>query len=305
MFPQDGTDAETLLENALSALDDARNSPSDSYKFHSGTVNLRALQRKDLELELQAALDREEFSLHYLPIVDTRTQQVTSVEALLRWPQAAFGTKPIQKIVALAECMGLILPIGDWVMRQSIAQLRSWHAGGHPNLRLSLNVSMQQFARTEFFARLKELLASHAIAASYLDLEITEYMLFRDALKDYATCKEFKQHGLGVVIDNYGTGACSLAHFSRSPVDAVKIDNSFVTNMTTHAEDRNACAAITALAHALGRKVIASGVETTGQAALLTELACDFLQGFHYTRPLPAADVAGFLANPIEPVSGI
>jgi EAL domain-containing protein (putative c-di-GMP-specific phosphodiesterase class I) len=305
MFPQDGTAAEPLLESALSAMEDARNGHSSPYKFHSGTVKLRALQRKDLELELKGALDREGFSLDYLPIVDARTERIACVEALLRWPQALFGAQSIHKVVALAEYTGLIAPIGDWVMRRSIEQLRQWHEAGHADLRLSINLSGQQFARLDCVKRLAEILTTHAIDPGYVDVEITEYMLFRDAMKDYAVSKAFREHGFGVIVDDYGTGACSLAHFARSPVAGIKIDNGFVSSMTTHADERAACAAMTVMAHELKRKVIAEGVETAAQAEILKAQGCDFLQGFLFSKPMPARAATEFLAAGMrEPRSG-
>jgi EAL domain-containing protein (putative c-di-GMP-specific phosphodiesterase class I)/GGDEF domain-containing protein len=297
LFPQDGNDAVTLFENALAAMEDARSSQTDSYKFHSGTMKLRALQRNELELELKTALEREQFSLDYLPMVDAKTGRVACVEALLRWPKAAFGTQRTQKVVALAEHTGLIVPIGEWVMTKSIGDLKRWHAAGHTELRLAINLSMQQFSRPELPQRLAAMLAAHGVDAGCLDVEITEYMLFRDALTGHTAARALRDVGVGVVVDDFGTGACSIAHLSRSPTTAVKIDNSFVANVASEGADRASCAAMVSLAHALGRAVSAEGVETLAQADALRELGCDFLQGFLISKPAPAQEIGAFLAR--------
>ena len=297
LFPQDGADAETLFENALAAMEDARSSQTDNYKFHSGTLKLRALQRNELELELKVALDREQFSLHYLPIVDAKTGSVAGVEALLRWPQSAFGTQRTQKVLALAEHTGLIVPIGEWVMTQGILDLKRWHEAGHTHLKLAINLSMQQFSRPELPQRLAAMLAAQGVAAGFIDVEITEYMLFRDALTGHAATRALRDIGVGVVVDDFGTGACSIAHLSRSLTTAVKIDNSFVANVANEGADRAACAAMISLAHELGRAVSAEGVETAAQAQVLREQGCDFLQGFLILKPSPAPAIAALLAS--------
>lgn len=297
LFPQDGTDAMTLFENAHAAMEDARNSTSEPHKFHSGTVKMRALQRQDLELEMRSALDREEFVLNYLPIVNTTTRRVVSVEALLRWPQAIFGSNSINKVVSLAERTGLIVPIGEWVMDRGCQQLKEWQLAGHAELRLAVNLSVQEFSRPDLALRVAQTLETHSIEPEHLDLEITEHMLFRDGMKEFQTCRELKGIGVGIIVDDYGTGACSLAHLSHSPVDAVKIDNSFVTHSGTNASDRAACAAAIAMAHELGLNVIAEGVENEDQAGMLRDQNCDFLQGFLFLEPAPADEVGIFLGR--------
>ncbi|HET7607091.1 MAG TPA: bifunctional diguanylate cyclase/phosphodiesterase, partial [Gammaproteobacteria bacterium] len=296
LFPQDGADVDTLFQNALTAMEDARSSQTDSYKFHSGTSKLRALQRNELELELKTALEREQFHLEYLPIVNARSGSVAAVEALLRWPQAAFGTQRTQKVVALAEHTGLIVPIGEWVMQRSFSDLRKWHDAGHKGLRLAINLSMQQFSRPDLPPRLAAMIAAQGIDASCVDVEITEYMLFRDALANHAAARALRDIGVGVVVDDFGTGACSIAHLSRSPATAVKIDLSFVAGLTSRAADRGVCAAMIALAHELGRAVAAEGVETAAQADVLREQGCDLLEGFLFLKPSPAPAIGAFLA---------
>jgi diguanylate cyclase (GGDEF)-like protein len=295
LFPQDGKDAETLYSNALAAMEDARNNQAGPYKFHSGTVRLRALQRQDLELELRAALERDEFAIEFLPIVDAATRRVACLEALLRWPQNVFGGKSIQKVIGLAENTGLILPIGDWVLRKSCEALRNWHAAGWLDLRISVNLSVQEFSREDLVERVDNILRNYSLDPHCLDLEITEFALFRDAMKNYSVCNGLRDIGVAVVVDDYGTGACSLAHVARSPVAAIKIDNSFVANAVHDEHDRAACAAITAMARQLGKRIIAEGVETEDQAQMLQEQGCDAFQGFLICRPSSAASIDEFL----------
>jgi len=297
LFPQDGVDATALFENAGVATTDAKNSQTTRQKFHSGTVKVRALERQDLELELRSALDRDEFDLHYLPIVQTDTQKATTAEALLRWPQSVFGARSTQKLVSLAEYTGLIVPIGEWVLRRSCTQLHAWHAAGHPEMRLAVNLSVQEFSRDDLVQRIAAILDECSIDPRFLDFEITEHILFRDAMKEFERCRGIKELGARVVVDDYGTGACSLAHLSRSPIDSVKIDGSFVSHSGMNPEDRAACAAVIAMAHALDLKVVAESIETREQATLLRELGCDFLQGFLFCKPASAGEFAEYLAS--------
>lgn len=300
LFPQDGKDADTLFGNAVAAMEDARANQAGPYKFHSGTVRLRALQRQDLELELKAALENDEFAIEFLPIVDATERRVAAVEALLRWPQNVFGGKSIQKVISIAENTGLILPIGDWVLRKSCEALRNWHAAGWTDLRISVNLSVQEFSRDDLIDRVSNILRNYSLDPACLDLEITEFALFRDAMKNYAITSALKRAGVAVIVDDYGTGACSLAHVARSPVAAMKIDNSFVANATRDEHDRAACAAIIALAKQLGKRVIAEGVETEDQARMLLDHGCDAFQGYLICRPTSAAGIEEYLGRQVS-----
>jgi diguanylate cyclase (GGDEF)-like protein len=297
LFPQDGADAMTLLGSAHAAMEDAKSSQTMQPRFHSGTVKVRALQRQDMVLELQSALDREEFHLEYLPIVEAGTRNVRTAEALLRWPQEVFSSRPIQQVISLAEHTGLIVPIGEWVLRHSCEQLHAWHASGNSGLRLAVNLSAQEFSRADLATRVADILSTSSIEPRYIDLEITEHILFRDALRDFSMCRALKELGVGVVVDDYGTGACSLAHLAGSPVDTVKIDGGFVTHSETNPSDRAACAAAAAMAHELSLKVVAESVETEEQAMIMQELGCDFLQGFLFLRPSLASEFTEYLAS--------
>ena len=297
LFPQDGSDAQTLFDNANAATEEARNGPTGEVRFHSGTVKLHTLQRQDLEIELRSALDRGAFALNYLPIVDAVTGAVRAVEALLRWPESVMGSHSTSKVIGLAERTGLIVPIGEWVLRESFTQLKAWQDDGNPELRLAVNLSMQEFSRTEIAARMAALMLQVGVQPSFIDLEITEKMLGRDAIAGYRALAALKALGTSIIVDDFGTGACSLAQFAHSPVDGIKIDISLVNGVESCEKDLAACAAAIASAHALGLIAVAEGVETTGQADLLRQHGCDFLQGFYFSRPLVAAEMHEFLAG--------
>ncbi len=295
LFPQDGMDPAALFENAIGAMEDARNDPSAAFKFHSGTVRLRTLQRKDLELELKSALDRNEYALNFLPIVEANTGTPTVVEALLRWPETILGTQPTRKIVRVAERTGLILPIGQWVLKHACVQLQAWHNAGHTNIRVAINLSAQELVSDGVAERIATILANTDTDPSNVDLEIKEHMLFREVLTDYATCKKLKALGVRIVVDDFGIGSCSLVHLSQSPVDAIKIDNTLVSNLASNDRDKAACAAAIAMARELGIEVVAEGVETEIQARILRDQGCHYLQGFLFSTPMTDSETMNYL----------
>lgn len=297
LFPQDGTDAASLYGNAVAAMQDARNAATGSFRFHSGTVRLRNLQRQDLAADLKTALERESFTVSFLPAVDAQSGVTRSIEALLRWPEAILGSQSTRKIVAIAEYTGLITDIGEWVMRRACEQLAACHAAGHADLRVSVNLSNQEFAAADLVDRVAAVLADTAIDPAGLEFEIREHMVFRDAMQSYSTSNALKALGVRLIIDDYGTGACTLAHLSQSPADAIKIDLSFVANIESSERDRAACSAAIAMAHGLGMRVIAEGVESEAQAEFLRDSGCDALQGFLFSTPLTADQVLKYLGE--------
>jgi EAL domain-containing protein (putative c-di-GMP-specific phosphodiesterase class I)/GGDEF domain-containing protein len=297
LFPQDGGEAETLFTNGLAATEEARTGQPGNTCFHSGTVKLRTLQRQDLEVELKTALERGSFSLNYLPIVDAAGHTVRSIEALLRWPDSVMGSHSTSKIIGLAERTGLIVPIGEWVLRHSFGQLRAWHDAGWPELRLAVNLSMQEFSRPDIAARLAALMLEAGVQPEHVDLEITEKMLARDAMASFPVLDALKALGIGLYVDDYGTAACSLAQISHSPVDGIKLDNSLVSAAERCAEDHAACHAGIAAGHALGLTVVAEGVESAERADTMREAGCDLLQGFYFTKPLDTKEMQLYLES--------
>jgi diguanylate cyclase (GGDEF)-like protein len=294
LFPQDGTDAASLYENAVAAMEDARGESETAIKFHSGTVRLRTLQRTDLEAELKTALSNNDYDLNFLPIIDADSGEPVTIEALLRWPDAVLGSQPTRKIVRVAERTGLILPIGEWVLRTACEQLQSWRNAGH-DVRVAVNLSAQELASDGIVECVERALADSNIDPADLELELKDHTLFREMQSGFAVCKRLKALGVRLVVDDYGTGTCSLAHLSQSPVDALKIDNSFVANVETEERDKAACAAALALARELGIEVTAEGIETQGQADLLRKLGCRYLQGFLISKPMTGSETLNFL----------
>ena len=299
LFPQDGTDADTLLDNAAAAMADAHDSDGASYRFHSGTVRLRSLQRQDVVADLRAALARDAFEVRFLPVVAATNRSVRSAEALLRWPEAVLGAVSTENIVATAEHTGVILEIGDWVMRNACEHLRRWQENGHERMRVSVNLSGQEFARAGLAERVALALQETGTDAARFELEIKEHMVSRDAHQDFATIRSLKELGIGVVVDDYGTGACTLRNLSKCPLDAIKIDLSLVAHIESNARARAACAAAVGVAQGLGMRVVAEGVETELQAEFLREAGCDELQGFLFSTPLTADEIVDFLDNEV------
>lgn len=301
LYPQDGMDAAALFENAKGAMEDARTNPSTPYKFHSGTVRLRTLQRHDLEDELKMTLERNEYALNYLPIIAAESDLPTTIEALLRWPDSLLGTQPTRKIVRVAERTGLILPIGEWVLRHACEQLQAWHDSGHTDLRIAINISAQELASDGIVDGVKKILDETGTDPCRLDIELKEHTLFREFLTNYAACRQLQELGIRIVVDDYGVGACSLAQLSQSPVDAIKIDNSIVSNLEFNERDKAACAAAIAVGNELGVDVVAEGVETEGQAQFLRDHGCRYLQGFLFSTPMSDDEIGAYLKGLSQP----
>ena len=219
------------------------------------------------------------------------------METCRRWPKPLFGAKAISEVIAVAEYTGLILPIGEWVFSRACEQLKQWHEEGHASLQIAINVSAQEFARADLVERMARVVDQTGVSAADVVLEITERLLFRDSLDDFAVCRALKDLGVKLSIDDYGTGVCSFDHLAQSPVDAVKIHPKIVARSATGGPSRAACAAVTAMAHALDIRVVAESVETAEQAEMLVGIGCDYLQGFHLGKPVEAAELAAHIGR--------
>ena len=265
------------------------------YSFHSGTVNLRSLQRQDLEVGLKTALADEQFELNFLPAVDAHSRRVAIVEALLRWPDQFLGAKSVRQLIATAERTGLILPIGQWVVEQACQQVLALRSNGDDELRLAINVSAQEFSRPDYVTKLARKLEELAFDPAMLDVEIQEHVLFRDAMKGYEVCRALKDLGIRIAIDDFGTGSCSLSHLAKSPIDTLKIDPSFVADLHKNDRGRAAVDGAIALAQSLGLKSVAEGVETKEQAEYLKEAGCDYMQGYFLMQPLAVEELNDFM----------
>ena len=241
-----------------------------------------------MESELRHALERNEFVLHYQPQVDLRSGQVIGMEALLRWHHPEFGMVSPASFIGLAEETGLIVPIGAWVLRTACAQNKLWQRAGAGNLRVAVNLSARQFAQPDLVQSIMGILQETGLAAHHLEIELTESMVMTDVERAIGTLRELKAIGVKLSIDDFGTGYSSLSYLKRFPIDVLKIDRSFVRDITLDADDAAIVASIISLSHNLNLKVIAEGVETQEQLMYLRQHDCDQMQGYYFSKPLPA-----------------
>jgi diguanylate cyclase (GGDEF)-like protein/PAS domain S-box-containing protein len=287
VFPGDGDTPDALVRNADAALYRAKNAGRGSFHFYTASTQTRALDRLDLEHKLRRALERDEFTLYYQPIVD-RFERTIAVEALLRWQHPELGTISPDRFIPLCEEVGLIVPLGRWVMYRAIAQLRAWRSAGLRPMRLALNISPRQAIDPDLVGDVRAGLALLDGPPDQLELEITESILLSDVANARRTIADLKSLGVRLSLDDFGTGYSALAYLKRLPVDTLKIDRAFVRDLPGDRGDAAIVSAVVALGHAMDIEVVAEGVESAEQALLLRRLGCDALQGFHFSRPLPA-----------------
>ena len=297
LFPQDGNDADSLFSNALVAMDDARLSPSSSYRLYSGTVRMRALQRQDLACELRTALDQDQFSVEFLPVSETSSDQCVSVEALLRWPAALTGEQNTTKIVAIAEHTGLILDIGQHVFDAGLRAFATWYARFSATVRLSFNVSLQEFSQPDFARRVSDILASQNIATRQIDLEIKQQRMKSDSANGFEACKALAKLGVRVVLDDFARAPYSLQMLANSSVAGLKVDRGVVAELAGDSSAQRACAAAMAVATELDLPIIACGVETAEQSHKLADLGFVLQQGFYFSHALTTEQVCAMLSE--------
>jgi diguanylate cyclase (GGDEF)-like protein len=294
-FPSDGKNADALLANAEAALKKAKAS-AQRYLFYTSAMNGRVAERLSLETRLRNAIEQREFLLHYQPKVELKTGRVVGVEALIRWQGTDGKLIPPGVFIPLLEETGMIVEVGQWVIEHAAEQHALWSARGFNPPRIAVNVSPLQHGQPDFVERLEAVLKKYPLASRGLDLEITESVLMEDLAGNTEKLRRAKAAGLSVAIDDFGTGYSSLGYISRLPIDALKIDRSFVTRMAEDPQEVAIVTTIISLAHALDLKVIAEGVETEQQAHLLRLLKCDQIQGYLVARPQAAADMEAQLA---------
>ncbi|HEY3730056.1 MAG TPA: EAL domain-containing protein [Steroidobacteraceae bacterium] len=297
LYPQDGTDIEDLLVKADMAMYQAKDQGRNGYAFYGHSMAVRSLGRLELENDLRTAFQNNDFQIFYQPKVELATGAIVGVEALLRWHHAVRGWIAPDVFIPVAEETGLIAELGDWVIRECCKQLSAWASDGLGYLSIAVNVSVQQFARMDFVESVLRSLWQYSVRPEKLELEITESLLMRNVDDTTACMKRFRAAGVTLSIDDFGTGYSSLGYLRQFPVDALKIDRSFVKDLHTSDDDAAICAAIIAMARELKLKVIAEGVSNTEQLDFLREHRCDLVQGYLISQPIPVADLLNLLRN--------
>ena len=297
VFPEDGVDMQALLKNADIAMYRAKETGKNNFQFYSAQANRHSLERLALETDLRRALERHELKLHYQPKVDSRSGCVTGVEALLRWQHPTRGAIAPAQLIALAEETGLIIAIGDWVIRTACRDAQAWGAAGN-TIPVAVNLSARQFGCDGLADSVGGILRDSGLAATQLELEITESAVMDNAERAALVLDQLRAMGVRVALDDFGTGYSSLGYLKRFPVDSVKIDRSFIADVALDQDDAAITRAVIAMAHSLRLKVVAEGVETAAQVRFLQAHECDEMQGFRFGEPCDAAALALMLAAP-------
>jgi diguanylate cyclase (GGDEF)-like protein len=295
IFPDDGQDDETLVKNADMAMYFAKRDGKNKFKFYTPDMNDGAIRRLTLENELRRALERGELSLHYQPQICLHSRLVSGMEALLRWNNAILGSIAPVEFIPIAEETGLILPIGEWVLRTACTQAKAWQDDGMEMPRIAVNVSVRQFAQDQFPLLVKSILNETGLAPETLELEITESVLMKDGAEALGMLRSLKDIGISLAIDDFGTGYSSLNYLKQFPIDRLKIDRSFVCTTNSDPQSLAITSAVIALADSLKLDVIAEGVETEEQLSYLKNQQCEEVQGYFYSRPLSKESAADFL----------
>jgi EAL domain-containing protein (putative c-di-GMP-specific phosphodiesterase class I) len=293
-FPDNGHDANALVQNAEAALRSAKSS-GEKYLPHRLELSAAVISRMTMEHRLRNAVDRQEFELHYQPKIDVRTGQVRGLEALVRWRDPEAGLVMPGTFLTLIESSGLIVPLGDWILRQAASDLRRWQGTGLSPGRVAVNISPVQLRRRAFADHLLDLVGEWHNDDTGIDIEITEGVLIDDVSSAVSQLRVLRRTGIRVAIDDFGTGYSSLSRLAELPVDMLKIDRSFVSQLTTSGAGRTVAETIIALGRAFNMTTVAEGVETREQLEILVQLGCDQSQGYLHSRPLPVADIESML----------
>jgi diguanylate cyclase (GGDEF)-like protein/PAS domain S-box-containing protein len=288
IFPEHGEDSETLIKNADAAMYSAKENGRNNFRFFTEEMNAQVVERLTLENSLRRALDKRELFLVYQPQMDIATGRITGLEALLRWQHPELGLVPPNRFIRIAENSGLIMPIGEWVLRTACSQAREWQDEGLPAVPVAVNVSAVQFRQEGFCELIRRVLDETRLAPEYLELELTESLLLSSADVTLSVLQELKAMGLKLAIDDFGTGYSSLSYLKQFPVSKLKIDRSFVRDIAVNPDDAAITTAIISMARSLHLKVIAEGVEDEAQMSFLRAHQCDEIQGYYFSKPLPA-----------------
>ncbi|QYF95711.1 EAL domain-containing protein [Massilia sp. PAMC28688] len=307
MYPDDATDPETLVRYADTAMVRAKEAGRDGYRFFTAGMNVQVLARLDLELALRRALENNEFVLYYQPKVNLSTGRIAGAEALLRWNRPGYGLVFPAEFIPVMEETGLIVRVGAWIIDEACRQMAQWQNEGVGEVRVAVNVSSRQFVEGDLEGDVRAAIARHQADPALLELELTESALMTNAEHTIGVLSNIKALGIKIAIDDFGTGYSSLAYLKRFPIDKLKIDIAFVRDITINPDDAAIALAIISMAHSMKMRVIAEGVESRAQMAYLRRHRCDEIQGFHFSRPLPAREMAEMVianrAMPSEPES--
>jgi diguanylate cyclase (GGDEF)-like protein len=300
IYPQYGGDPESLIKNADMAMYRAKRQGRNTYRFYTTDTDGKASKNLALDSSLRRALDRGEFLLYFQPQVEVETRQVIGVEALLRWQHPERGMIYPEEFIPLAEENGMIVPIGEWVLRSACNQNKAWQQAGLKPVYMGVNLSARQFRQKSFIAMVAAIMEESQLDPKYLDLELTESLLFESNGASASRLADLKSLGINISIDDFGTGYSSLSYLKCFPISTLKIDKSFVGDIPKNTEDAAIASGMIALAHGLQVKVTAEGVETQAQLDFLRDRGCDFIQGHFITPPVPEQEVLPWLqGNPV------
>ncbi len=297
IFPRDGASADVLLKNADIAMYKVKTDGKNGFLFFNPDMNACYHERLNLENELRLAVQNSEFELYYQPQISVSTGQIVGLEALIRWQHPVHGLLSPDHFIGMAEESGLICSITDWVLEKACSQLALWRSRDMLELRMSINVSPQEFDRIDMVERIITALARHNLPANVLEIEITENLLLRDVASVIDTMRKLSEHGIRISIDDFGTRYSSLNYLRRFPIDSIKIDQSFVRDLQEGKSDSPIIHAIIGIAHGFGLHLVVEGVETAYQMKTLQELGCDEMQGYYFSRPVPAAEADFMLTS--------
>ena len=295
LYPTDGADGPAIMKNAGAALSRAKNTGSNSHSFYTAEMQDAALRRLTLENDLRFAIEKNELEAHYQPKVDISSNKLIGMEVLIRWRHHAFGLISPLDFIPIAEESGLIVEIGEWVLREACTQTKAWQDDGY-KLDIAVNVSAGQFD-SKLAETVRRIISETGLAATCLNLEMTESAIVKNADFAIKTLIDLKAIGIKISIDDFGTGYSSLGQLKNLPIDVLKIDKSFIDDITTNHDDAALVRAIISLAHNLRLKVVAEGVETEEQLQFLNLLRCDEYQGYLFSKPLPPDDFSRLLAE--------
>jgi diguanylate cyclase (GGDEF)-like protein/PAS domain S-box-containing protein len=299
-YPDDGVDSETLMKKADFAMYHAKETGRDNYQFFKSEMNVRAIERQSLEDSLRHAIERRELSLHYQPKMNLASGEIIGVEALIRWNHPQRGLVAPVQFIAIAEECGLIVPIGRWVLGEACRQARAWQLAGLPPTCVAVNISAVEIRAPDFVSGLREILAKTGLEPRFLELELTETVLMEDSRSVADVLRELKNIGVLLALDDFGTGYSSLSYLKRFPIDALKIDQSFVRDLTTDADDASIVTAVIGMGKSLHMRVVAEGVETREQLEILQQHGCPQGQGYFFSRPVPAKEFGRLLEHGVH-----